>query len=100
MRLCVRDHRLDGSNVQVRADGRVRCLTCYRDWSRLRQRCLRLVTVIGRHHLTCTACQTSGACVTMVALENRLDTRQRAFDAWRALGKRTNHVDVSDAETP
>lgn len=88
---CIREHRLSGSNVQLRPCGRLRCLECHREGARLARRVERLVEVVERHRRVCLTCHGRAAgCPTLRQLLDRLRARQRAFEAWRALGRRSH----------
>lgn len=99
MRRCVRDHRLTGTNVELRPDGRMRCVDCHREYARLSRRIERVARVIDHHLRHCASCQAGGGCATLGALVGRLKARQRAFEAWRGLG-RQNGTDKTHAAAP
>jgi hypothetical protein len=85
---CIRQHRLDDANVQLRPCGRLSCLESHREGARLQRRIERLQEVLDRHRRICSTCRASKHCAPLGALLERLRGRQLALASWRALGRR------------
>jgi excisionase family DNA binding protein len=99
-RRCCRDHPLFGPNLQVRSDGRSRCVECHREGSRLERRVERLQAVVTRHWKRCAACHASLPYEALCALEGRLRARRAALAAHRAAGRNVPAVTADPTTWP